>query len=760
MPSSKRVTGNFNFWTGNTGNWSYANAANTGNVTNIRRGISDTRFYSSNLQVYGNIVSLGGDIYANKIYADIVGNIVLEGNATNFGILYKNPSGNASVSTDFLIDDANQAATMTGNINIVGTGAGNLNANNVSSNNLTTTSAVIAQANVTGNLTVGGNITVAYIRAVDYLDISGNSIVYGNINVFTYLSDNVDTKEIKLGTTSTGNINGNGFINILGVVNTAANVNGLYFNGNGRFLTGILESYGNANVANYLPLYTGGLPNLTGNVVTTANISAAYILGNITQATGYFVYGNANVATYLPVYTGDLNPNNIVVSGLAEFSNVGNVRIPGGNAGQALFADGLGNLLFSDVTATPGNLPGSFQYNSNGNALYGLDDFVYDTSNISTPNVRISNLSLNIYKGDGSFSEDQLLVSGNIKLLTATVGNVEQANTGVMSLGGINKLNLEDLQLSNLAGYLIAVTANGQQINYSNQVSQLGVGTNSSGTDGTIVSSGNITGANLITGGLISATGNITGNYFFGNGSQLTGIDATLIESGNSNVKVVSSNGNVTINVSGTSNVAVFSTVGLNVDGAVSITGNISAGNIAGIVRPTSGNTQAGIIFPNDIGGGSGDAAYIKYYATTGENTVLELNASNDSDDNIYLNATGGTDVQNDLRATGNIIAFFSDERLKTRLGNIENALDKIDQLSTFYFEPNDIAVNTYGYTRHRDIGVSAQEVANVVPEIIADAPIGHGYLTVKYERFAPLIIAAIKELRVEIADIKKKIDK
>ena len=97
MPSSKRVTGNFNFWTGNTGNWSYANAANTGNVTNVRRGTSDTRFYSSNLEVYGNIVSLGGDIYANLIYANIAGNIVVTGGVPD-GVLYKNPIGDAAIA--------------------------------------------------------------------------------------------------------------------------------------------------------------------------------------------------------------------------------------------------------------------------------------------------------------------------------------------------------------------------------------------------------------------------------------------------------------------------------------------------------------------------------------------------------------------------------------------------------------------------------------------------------------------------------------
>jgi hypothetical protein len=88
---------------------------------------------------------------------------------------------------------------------------------------------------------------------------------------------------------------------------------------------------------------------------------------------------------------------------------------------------------------------------------------------------------------------------------------------------------------------------------------------------------------------------------------------------------------------------------------AVISIGNVSGSNIVGILRPTAGNTQAGIIFPNDPGGGSGDGAFIKYYANSGENTVLELNVTNDANDYIYLNATGGTDVQNDLRVTGNV---------------------------------------------------------------------------------------------------------
>jgi hypothetical protein len=96
--------------------------------------------------------------------------------------------------------------------------------------------------------------------------------------------------------------------------------------------------------------------------------------------------------------------------------------------------------------------------------------------------------------------------------------------------------------------------------------------------------------------------------------------------------------------------------------------------------------------------------------------------------------------------ATGNIIAYFSDDRLKTNLGLIPNALEKLNTLSGFYYEPNELA-QQLGYQKRREIGVSAQQVQKILPEIIHKAPVDDKYLTVDYERLIPLIIEAIKEL-------------
>ena len=117
---------------------------------------------------------------------------------------------------------------------------------------------------------------------------------------------------------------------------------------------------------------------------------------------------------------------------------------------------------------------------------------------------------------------------------------------------------------------------------------------------------------------------------------------------------------------------------------------------------------------------------------------------------------SGPLSVNGSITATGNITTNYSDERLKNKIGNIESALDKVMSLNGFYYEPNDIA-QKLGYTLKREVGVSAQEVEAVLPEIISPAPIDNQYLTVHYEKLIPLLIESIKELKNELDAIKNK---
>jgi hypothetical protein len=84
-----------------------------------------------------------------------------------------------------------------------------------------------------------------------------------------------------------------------------------------------------------------------------------------------------------------------------------------------------------------------------------------------------------------------------------------------------------------------------------------------------------------------NADGNLSANYFVGNGAFLTGIDTSLIANGNSNVSVAA-NGNVTVSVAGNAGVAVFTGTGVNVAGTLNATANVTGANLV-----TAGNVYA-----------------------------------------------------------------------------------------------------------------------------------------------------------------------
>jgi hypothetical protein len=109
----------------------------------------------------------------------------------------------------------------------------------------------------------------------------------------------------------------------------------------------------------------------------------------------------------------------------------------------------------------------------------------------------------------------------------------------------------------------------------------------------------------------------------------------------------------------------------------------------------------------------------------------------------------------NILSCSGDIIAFASDERLKTNFEPIENAVDKVSKLNGFTYNFNEIGEGLGFDTTLRHAGVSAQEVQAVLPEAVCPAPASNEYLTVKYDKLVPLLIEAIKELKAEIKELK-----
>jgi hypothetical protein len=145
-----------------------------------------------------------------------------------------------------------------------------------------------------------------------------------------------------------------------------------------------------------------------------------------------------------------------------------------------------------------------------------------------------------------------------------------------------------------------------------------------------------------------------------------------------------------------------------------------------------------------------------KYFGSDGAIYGTILYDANNSGYYCDPNGTSrmGTINADALNSYGTIAAYYSDDRLKTRFNNIGGALDKVCSLNGFFYEANDVA-EKLGYKKKREVGLSAQEVQRILPEIISPAPIDEQYMTIQYDRVVPLLVEAIKELRLELNQLK-----
>ena len=133
----------------------------------------------------------------------------------------------------------------------------------------------------------------------------------------------------------------------------------------------------------------------------------------------------------------------------------------------------------------------------------------------------------------------------------------------------------------------------------------------------------------------------------------------------------------------------------------------------------------------------------------------------------IYVSS--GIAASGNMTVTGNITAYYSDERLKEKTGEVTDALESVAKIDTFLYKSNDLA-KEFGYASDEvQIGVSAQSVEKVVPQIVSLAPFdrdddgvsksGENYKTVDYARLSVLLIAALKEAKERIEILESKVD-
>ena len=257
-----------------------------------------------------------------------------------------------------------------------------------------------------------------------------------------------------------------------------------------------------------------------------------------------------------------------------------------------------------------------------------------------------------------------------------------------------------------------------------------------------------------------SPPGGVTGQIQFNNANAFSGANV-LFSSTTGNVVVTS----VTTSISST-------TGALTVGGGVGIAGNIYSDAVYTTTGVYWANNNAA--FSSAPGGTTGmlqynssstfaGAANVSYDSTSGN--LLIITPTNGTATGGALTVRGGASFVGNIFVTGNIlatnqiIAAYSDERLKNKLGAILNPIHKVKQIETFYYTPNDLALSIGVNDTRIQVGVSAQSVESVLPEVVTSSPINSEYKTVSYERIVPLLIAAIIEQQSQIDQLKETVN-
>jgi len=642
-------------------------------------------------------LSLTGTVFSAKVDNNTTafdggGNIIVKASAN-----LTTPNIGAATGSSLSLTGT---ATM-GNVATAGTISGT---GNITGGNVLTSGLISSTGNITGNYFIGNGSQLTGVAAssVDANNLIGNTLS-SNV-LFSSLTAVGDLSSLSVvGTATTGNLATGGTVSATGNV-TGGNVNTA---GTGTFgnvtTAGTVSATGTVTGGN---IATGGTVSATGTITSATTITGGNIdTGGTVSATGTVTGGNiATVGTVSA--TGNVTGGNVLTSGL--ISSTGTITsattITGGNlaTGGTVSATGtatLGNVATGGTVSATGNVTGgnilsggfgSFTGNVTGGNILSSGSGSF-TGNVTAANF-IGNISGNIDAGGANTNiqfNDGDILAGSPGFTFDKVGNVVTANgniTGanistagvVTATGNVQGGNISTAGLISATGNVITPRVlNGgtgltmdagfpgfvQFFNGSGSTVLIGDG-------GNISAIGNITGANILTGGLISATGNITGNYFFGNGSQLTGIDATSIQNGNSNVRVLA-NSNVTVGVAGTSNVTVFADTGIYVTGLASATGNVQGGNIstAGLITATGNITGGNLILTTGIVDGPAAGRI----TINGSDIDTDFAVDGDTVANVfYVDAgTGTASFGSSSQTVDALVAFNATTSILTPVGNV-----------------------------------------------------------------------------------------
>jgi hypothetical protein len=553
---------------------------------------SDSNYFGN---VFANNISIAKDFTANNITAlnTVFGDTLVIASNADLGETIVN--GNIAILNDISAGNNIIASGNLSTLNNINASSGNVIANAINSNALI--------VNGTTNLGVIGNITITGGANGQAIITNGNGVLsWGNAGSTASPISAIPAVYF----TSVANANNLSFSNV--VLGGYANAEAMTVFFNGALLENTFYTLSGDTITINTPLVVGDNIDITTQYGGNLN----YVVSG---------YGNSNVSAYLASgndvagYTtaGDISANNIVanesltslldgyfggsINVEANAVVVGNVISGNLISNQDIFGTGVLTLAqsFVDPSAVTMRIlaDGDTSFIQTGNGAPG------STGNIAFAPWFGGIGAVVINTGSGNINAGNLITAGNIRA-SGMVINGNAIITGNANVQGtLTYNNTTSITTSNLVLGLgnnqtgINVTGAGIAVGNTNQATLLyNFSTQSWVSNISITSNANVIGGNILTAGSISATGNITGNYFVGNGSQLTGI--TNLVNGTSNIRVFN-NGNVAISANSVSN--VLNITSARIDASVGIFvpfANVAAGNLVSLGVITGGNVVFG----------------------------------------------------------------------------------------------------------------------------------------------------------------------
>jgi hypothetical protein len=648
--------------------------------------------------------------------------------ADTFGLTSPNNLGEGST---FFVSSGNTGAGRTYTCNTTGTitfGTTNITFAQVSTSQIYSAGTGLNLSNLVfsiSNTTVtaatygdSGNVAQVTVNAQGQLTNAANvAINASSITVGTL--DNARTTAASANGASTivaRDANGS----FAGNVITATTSNATTFNGTTGAFTNVSGNGVALTAINASNISSGTIANAR----TTANTSNSASTIVVRDANGAFEGGNVTAANFIGAGTTitSINASNI------SSGTIANARTSAASANGAstiVLRDGSGGFGAGDIT--------SLSISGNGVALTAIN-----ASNIASGTIANARTSASSSNGASTI----VLRGASGEFAAGTITGTFSGDGSAVS--AINGSNVTTGTVANAR--TTAATANGAS---------------------TIVLRG--------TSGEFAA-GAVTGTSFSGNGSALTAINASAITTGtldNARTSAASANGASTIVVRDsngsfagnviTGTTGTFTSVSGNGVALTAINAsNISSGTIANARTTAASTNGASTIVTRDANGSftanvgtfTTVAGTLSTAAQTNITSVGSLGSTQISSLGVGTAASGTT---GEIRATNNVTAFYSsDERLKDNVQVITNALAKVLQIRGVEFDWNNLTEPEDGYfVRKHDIGVIAQEIEKVLPEVVAIRE--NGIKAVKYDRIIPLLIEAIKELKAEVDALKGK---